>query len=176
MRLFVAILLNKSIHTQIAEIQALMKPWGIQGRYPLSEQLHCTLIFIGEIAYERVDDIEEAFSEISFSSFSVVFDYLDCFKRKNGETWWLGCRPSTPLVHLQKNIKDCLKNMGVSFQERTFIPHITVVKDYKPHPHQSVILPLFDPIQVPVDQIFLMKSEKVDYRWVYTPILTINHD
>ena len=124
-RLFIAIDFPDSVIEQITNICH-----SVPGaRWTPSEQLHCTLKFIGEVDNHAYHDIAEALEHISFSSFLLRLKGTGFFPpRKPPRILWVGIEQNPLLVQLVDSIDTMLKRIGVKPERRKFHPHVTVAR------------------------------------------------
>ena len=170
MRLFTAIQFSDSIKQNLEEIVTSLKKEAGQGNFTLTENLHLTLVFIGES--NRVESIQQCMEQTNFPSMLLEFKEFGKFKRKDGDIYWLGMVANPVLIQLQNALQKNLLRAGFLIEERKFKPHLTLGR-------QVIVPPGFDlltferkipPISVPVAKISLMKSERIAGRLTYTEI------
>jgi 2'-5' RNA ligase len=88
------------------------------------ESLHLTLLYIGLVEGTLFLDIREKLSEITFPSFSISLDGVDCYhKRSRGEVW-VGVHTSGPLQQLHNKLSRLLKEFPIAQEAHPFSPHI----------------------------------------------------
>ena len=107
MRLFIAISFEEDIVEQIAEVQRRLCEALETGVPVPAENMHLTLVFLGEIDEDDLVAVEDVLDDVqSRLNFDLVFDRVDTFgshgKSPESTTWWLGAQPSKQLDHLQK--------------------------------------------------------------------------
>lgn len=103
MRLFVAINFDKQIKENISIIQSKLKERS-KGIYTPPENIHLTLVFLGEIPLKKIDCIKQAMNQMNVTSFKIHFNHIGHFKRNDGDIWWIGLRQNKKLIELQKNL------------------------------------------------------------------------
>ena len=133
MRLFIAISFEEDIVEQIAEVQRRLCEALETGVPVPTENMHLTLVFLGEIDEDDLVAVEDVLDDVqSRLNFDLVFDRVDTFgshgKSPDSTTWWLGAQPSKQLDHLQKEIADKMARLGVELERRAFVPHVTLVR------------------------------------------------
>ena len=165
MRLFVAVSPPPDVAAQLAAVQDTLRTQG-SGRFTDPENLHMTLVFLGET--DRISDVISALSSLSAVPFSMEPAALGCF----GDLYWLGMRSSPELSSLQKDLELRLREVGFSLENREFIPHITLARRFMPNEY-------YDPSHVenaagslrwPVSQVTLMESRQEHGKTVYIPL------
>lgn len=137
MRLFIAIAFDESIVGQIAEVQRQLCETLEAGVLVPADNLHLTLVFLGEIDEDDLVAVEDVLDDVqSRLNFDLVFDHVDTFgshgRSPDSTTWWLGSRPSKQLDHLQKEIAEKMGKLGVELERRAFVPHVTLVRHASP--------------------------------------------
>jgi len=172
MRLFIAINFPAEIKAAIAEVRDTLKESAFRGNFTFDENLHLTLVFLGECDDRQTDTIKSVMNDIHFQLLTLMFDKVGCFKRDDGDTWWIGLKENKLLSDLQGNLSACLKQMGFVLESRKFVPHVTIGREVKLHDNSV-------PFKVPqlcfdITSIELMKSERVNGRLMYTQIYKSN--
>lgn len=90
-----------------------------------ADQIHLTLLFLGEQQDGIIPEIAEALETLHFNSFSIELGDTGHFK---SGVIWLGVKHNTALLNLQKNIAILLQQQGICFDHRRFSPHITLAR------------------------------------------------
>ena len=91
MRLFMAINFNEEIKASLNEIINRLKEQAIQGNFTLVENLHLTLVFLGEVVPAKVNNIKQLMDKVNIAPFVLTIrDHLGHFKRDGGDIYWLG--------------------------------------------------------------------------------------
>jgi 2'-5' RNA ligase len=119
MRLFLAIDLPHPIQEVTSE---LMLPELQQVRWSPLQQLHVTLVFIGEQPSDKLDEIIEAIAEVPFESFPLTLNQIGHFR---SGVIWLGVENNEPLNRLQKSLSHKIRSLGIALEQRRYIPHLT---------------------------------------------------
>jgi len=166
MRLFLAI--NFSVQT-LAELQRHideLRRQSRQGRFSRPENLHLTLVFLGECNEAEAALAESTMQSISFSGFDLEFDRLGRFKTRQGDLWWAGAGENAALLNLQSQLEAALQAAGFALQNREFAAHVTLGRDVK----TSVSPHTIDVFGEPVRQVDLMLSKQQKGGVSYTPI------
>ena len=99
------------------------------GRPTRCETIHLTLAFLGDVAIERLPELQRVAAEVHGVCFELM---LDCFGIwQYNRLFWAGCTaPPTALGELASALKQRLHDGGfaVADAKRPFAPHITLVR------------------------------------------------
>jgi len=168
MRLFIAINFSKEVIEAIAEIRDNLKEEALRGRFSLDENLHLTLVFIGECDAKQTEDIKSVLDDTRFNGFTLELERVGHFKRDGGDTWWIGIRENRSLSGLQADLSERLKQKGFTLENRKYTPHVTIGREVKMP--AGFVAPKMERLQFDVGSIELMKSERMNGKLVYTCI------
>lgn len=103
---------------------------GISGaRWQTDEQLHLTLRFIGEVDRHQAGDVHAALGGIHHPKFEIAVSGVGVFERRGRpEAVWAGLSPHEPLKTLHNKVDQALGRVGISPDERAYLPHITLAR------------------------------------------------
>jgi 2'-5' RNA ligase len=169
MRLFIAINFTDEIKDALCEATADLRDAALHGRYTSRDNLHLTLVFIGESG--RADDIIEIMESVCEEAFAeplrIAFCGAGAFRGKRGDTHWIGVENTPELRKLAAALASGLRREGFTIERRKFTPHITIGRE--------VTLPEGARVSVPMagmdaESISLMRSDRAAGRPVYTEI------
>jgi 2'-5' RNA ligase len=125
------------------------------GRRTRQDTLHLTLVFIGEIAVDRLPELFAAAEGVAVPKFEVLFDRHDC--------WWhnhiahLGASQSPPeLLNLVGQLESRLAAADIPFDRRQYVPHITLLRKADCSP--QIENPALAPISWPARDFVLVSS------------------
>lgn len=129
MRAFVALELPEAFADELA---ALSRRLAVvcEGRFVSEESHHLTLAFLGEIddaeARRAMDALDAACAKAG--PIELTANGLGTFGRGRGTTLWLGVRPSPELCALATRLRDELVARDLSFDDKPFLPHVTLAR------------------------------------------------
>ena len=173
MRLFIAINFGDATKNALLALRDELRSRAEFGDFSLPENLHLTLVFIGECTAKQVSLIKTAMDAANSKPFGLLIDRVGRFGRgsEQGEAlWWAGVRGDKALLDLQRDLTDRLAAAGFSVDRRKYSPHITlgrrVVVDTAPW--------LINPFGENICKIDLMKSERINGKLTYTSIYGVN--
>jgi len=132
MRFFIALEIPDESKAQLERLQEKLKQIIPQVRLTDNNKLHLTIVFVGE----EPENIKESLIQIikkaslDISRFEVSPSYIDAFPGLNQpRTLWMAIEGDTDkLFILRERIKDGFEGMGLSIDERRYIPHIAIAK------------------------------------------------
>lgn len=124
LRLFTAIPIPEDIKSHITSLYGTLE----QGRWVPEENLHLTLVFIGDYPTEQLEQLCNKLREIDFTPFNLQI--RGCGTFKNGQLW-LGVEDNPGLNRLQKEVITRLQGLDISLEKRKFLPHITIARSKK---------------------------------------------
>ena len=174
MRLFIAVNCGDETKKRLLSVQDKIKSQSLKGNFSRPENIHLTLVFLGETPEDQVSAICSAIQEAlrpPVAPFSLTFSQTGCFTHSKKELWWIGAEHAAPsldtLKNLRQRITGGLSAKGVTFDDRPFNPHITLGREIK---HNAPIVIEQQEIIFPVNRISLMKSERSGGVLVYTEL------
>ena len=168
MRLFTAICFDDETKNAVFAAGKEAEKFS-EGKFSPKENLHLTLVFIGET--EREKEIETALSEIEFPAFDFKISGTGFFEKG---IFWAGTEKNENLENLQKLVFEKLQNLGFELEEREFVHHINIARKFRPEGNFSPAETEKRLPQKPVraERISLMKSERVEDVLRYTEIFS----
>lgn len=177
MRLFTAVLFDEDIKTSIYDVVTRLKGMA-KGSFTTRDNLHLTVNFIGET--NRLDEVkhamENAVDRVKPGEFELSVRGFGKFKRNEGDIYWVGVERENELWRLQKELVHEFKEAGFyDIDDREYKPHLTlgrrviVNSGFQPEVFGGKITPM----QMKVNKISLMKSERIQGKLVYTEIFYV---
>ena len=139
-----------------------------EGRKTKAENIHLTLVFVGEVDISQVDALCQAADEIEghgVQAFDFVIERICVWKRKNIVYAEINEIPQ-PLIDLVEALQSRLSSAGFSLEERPYKPHITLMRNAA----CKTLPELAEPIIWRVREWVLIKSDQTSDGSVYTPI------
>lgn len=172
MRLFIAINLNEPWMDWLMNAAGILKQSSDQGRFTLRENLHLTLVFLGETEEDRLGLVKSAMNRVNSKSFSLEIAELGRFRRHGGDLYWAGVKENETLMKLQDKLSKELLLEGFSLEKRAFSPHLTLGRQVKLRDDFQKLKALAEGEVPPMEvrRFSLMKSERINGRMVYTEL------
>ncbi|MHC1719711.1 MAG: RNA 2',3'-cyclic phosphodiesterase [Clostridiaceae bacterium] len=175
MRLFISVNIEEKLKETLLEKIEVLRGNSRKGRFPLHENLHITLVFIGET--DEVDAVKHAMDPVSAQQFLMEFGHIDKFRRREGDIYFLGLKRNRVLFSIYEQLAKALKEKGFSMEERGFTPHLTLGRnvllkdDFDIQEYSKGIADM--KLVMMVDKISLMKSERIEGKLTYTEIYNV---
>ncbi|MDR0601867.1 MAG: RNA 2',3'-cyclic phosphodiesterase [Treponema sp.] len=186
MRLFIAVNFDGELTGRIVEIQERLRAAVVRGNFSRQENLHLTLVFLGETGAGMVPAIRNLIAALpSSGAFTLNFSRAACFRHSGKELWYIGAaadsRGMGQLLELREELVKGLEKLAApslpsrssaagedfSFDRRPFNAHITLGRELRP---ERELAPFSVRIEAPVRRISLMQSEHRSGRLVYTEL------
>ena len=166
MRLFVAVNFNDTTCASLMALRDELRHKAVRGKFSVPENLHLTLVFLGECDAEQAARAKAAMDAVNLTSFTVTIDRIGRFRRDGGDIWWAGIREDKPLINLHQDLTDRLTSVGFELEKRRYSPHVTLGREVvsKESPRE------IEPFGETVSMIELMKSEHIYGKLTYTAI------
>ncbi len=128
MRTFVAVeVSNKDVLDSITKLQFDL---GIRARPVRKQNMHFTLLFLGEISEDDVDNVKKLLSSIVFKPIDMDFTHLGAFPNpKFPRVIWIGVDDiaAAQLVDLAAQVEQRLAPLGFK-SDKSFKPHLTIFR------------------------------------------------
>ena len=131
LRVFLAIPIPEVVQRGLRELQS-----GVPGaRWSLTEQIHLTLRFIGDVDGRKLDLISENLRSLDFEPFMLELEGTGYFPSSGpARVLWAGVLPCNELMDLQSQLERRLvEAAGLERERRNFHPHVTLARLGKVH-------------------------------------------
>jgi 2'-5' RNA ligase len=131
LRTFIAVDLGKAIRDRCVALQETLARSGAECKWALPENLHLTLLFLGEVVDRDVPALCQAVAEVCAKQapFAVSVESAGCFPNpRRPRVVWVGVGEGAPeLVALHDALEPPLLALGCYRREgRQYTPHITL--------------------------------------------------
>ncbi len=121
-RAFLALELDEATRSALA-VQQFLLP--LPSRVSV-ENLHLTLVFLGEVPERRLEDAHEFFAAIRLPPFSLDFHAVGLFGGDRPRAAYAAIAPSEPLMRLQRKVESAARQAGIAVEGRKYLPHVTL--------------------------------------------------
>ncbi len=160
MRTFVAVeIQNSLVLDAIVKLQSDLK---IQASPVSKQNMHFTLLFLGEIPDEKAEDIKKALSSIIFKPIEVKFTHLGAFPDpKFPRVIWIGTdeQAGKQLIELASKVEESLAPLGFK-SDKPFKSHLTIFRIKNKINGITDVLERFKTIDLGRDVITELKFKK----------------
>lgn len=172
MRLFIAVNFSEDIKNKLEAVQKEVKKYTLTGNFTFRENLHLTVVFIGET--REGERVKRILDELSAPSFRLEMSGLGSFSRGSKNIVWVGVKKNAVLGSAYEQLSAALSAGGFAIEKRAYKPHLTLGREvaFKPGCAAETLAGLLAPVSLSaeVNKISLMKSERVGGKLVYTEI------
>ncbi len=128
-RIFIALKVEPG-ETLLRLISSLKDELGSDDiRWTNPENIHVTLAFLGDTGEETIEDLKIMLIArcIHLPEFDFILKGCGVFRTLNDpRIIWVGIDPSKNLIDLNKSVKDGLKELKITVEDRQFNPHLTL--------------------------------------------------
>jgi 2'-5' RNA ligase len=130
-RSFIAIETPKDIIDNIGVLQTRLKPsLGNLVRWVAIENMHLTLIFLGEVKEDFLNKVMEQLTSVvkMVMPFEANINGLGAFpSQRSPRIIWIGMdKGKNEVIDLQTKVEKSLKTIGYKPEDRKFHPHLTI--------------------------------------------------
>ena len=130
-RVFFALWPDDAVRSQLdAAAAQLHKVCG--GRRTRAESIHLTLVFLGEVECERLDELRAAAARVKGAAFVFRLTRLGGWTH-NRIAWAAPDAPPQPMVQLVAGLQTEIESAGFKFDGRHFLPHVTLLRKVDCH-------------------------------------------
>jgi RNA 2',3'-cyclic 3'-phosphodiesterase len=154
-RIFFALWPDAGVRGRLEKLLSML-PEGA-GRPQVPEDLHLTLVFVGQANARYYESLRMAATRIEFEPFAFELARFGYFARAKV----VSAEPvSVPpgLQDLARNLRHVLRGCGYKPERREYNPHVTLMRKAPPLPR----LESFEPIPWRVDRFCLAESREPD--------------
>jgi len=145
MRLFVALDLPDDVRAALGGLIATLKPLCKSARWARPETMHLTLKFIGHAIdrpeNEKFGQLRAALAGVrSDAPVEMRFRGVGFFPNgRRPRVVWCGVEASPNLAPLAAEIEKAAEQIGISREERAFVPHLTLARIKAPEGVEALV-------------------------------------
>jgi 2'-5' RNA ligase len=121
-RAFLAIPLDDATRAALA-VQQFLLP--LPHREP-PENLHLTLVFLGEVQDRVLEEAHERFAALRQPAFALEVAGLGLFGGDRPRAAFAAIARSEPLLRLQQKLDLAARQAGITLEQRRYLPHVTL--------------------------------------------------
>lgn len=138
-RLFFALWPDVVVRSQLDQLKPMLSTQ--KGRLTHPEDWHLTLVFLGNVAVERLPCIHKAAEQIDGQSFELYLDRIGYWSRSR-ILWAAPSTTPTELIQLVTRLQQQLAGCGFEPEQRPYAPHLTLARHTKPVTERSLSQPI----------------------------------
>jgi 2'-5' RNA ligase len=178
LRTFIAVDPGKPIRDRLVALQENLAKAGTEVKWVESENLHVTLLFLGEVDERSVPEVCRVVAESTQRQvpFLMTVEKAGCFPTpRRPRVLWVGVgEGAQPLCAVHDALEPPLLDLGCyRREERQFSPHITLGRVKSDRPTEQLAAALAKQAgwkggEVPVREILIMSSELTPKGPLYT--------
>ncbi|RLC30183.1 MAG: RNA 2',3'-cyclic phosphodiesterase [Deltaproteobacteria bacterium] len=129
-RSFLAFELPGEMKEILFRVSGKMKGFGLDVRWVRVDNIHLTVIFIGNISTDRLNSMDRIVTNVcvEFKPFDIALKGAGVFSgRHNPRVLWIGLAGDTErLATFRDRLQDALAPLGIKKEKRRFRPHLTL--------------------------------------------------
>jgi 2'-5' RNA ligase len=115
------------------------------GRALPTRNIHLTLVFLGEVARDRMANLAHLAAGITTPRFELEVDRIE-YWRHNRIVWAGVTRCPDALPKLVEHLEHSLSSAGFRFDKRSHVPHVTLLRNARRGPADATLRPLPWPV------------------------------
>lgn len=170
MRLFISINFTEEIKNSLCSVIDRLRENSVWGNFTRRDNLHLTLVFIGETA--KLSEVKQAMDTVEEPAFTLQIGGFGRFRRTGGDIYWTGAEKSEELLRVYRGLFSALTKAGFCLEDREYTPHLTLGREVflKDGFDRNAFERSIPQMSMRAEKISLMKSERIDGRLTYTEI------
>ena len=130
-RLFFALLPDEGVRTQLRQLQKDLN--RADGRPVPAKNLHLTLLFLGNVAADKINAVCDIAEGVAESRFDLTLDMFGSFRQNNARVLWLeASEPPPELGALHQSLRQQIKKIGLHAGKGVYRPHVTLIRKADP--------------------------------------------
>lgn len=137
----------------IDQLYAIQSVYAQMGRAVLPENFHITLLFLGNVSNQGVDNLRHGLSSLRVQPFTVQLDRFGYFDKT--KIFWIGpTHVPTQMSDLFRHVRQHAQRCGVRHLTKKYTPHATLLRQCEGLSTQ----PIKRAIEWPIDEFHLIES------------------
>ncbi|MDH4222942.1 MAG: RNA 2',3'-cyclic phosphodiesterase [candidate division Zixibacteria bacterium] len=182
MRSFIAVELTDELKREIEKLQEPLRRVGADVAWVKPGNVHATLKFLGEVSDDSMKIVFEGTRKAleGVKGFKLSLKDLGCFPNlKRPRVIWIGVeKGKMELGLIQRKIEQEMENLSFPKENREFSPHLTIGRVKSPKNVEKLTELVksidFQPEEIVIKEVVLMKSQLHPGGSIYTPLFKIN--
>lgn len=174
MRIFIALLFDDENNDKIFSCTKTLKEHSASGNFSSYNNLHLTMLFIGQTDPDMVKKIYDKLLNIKSNAFKYHSGNIGYFsKSRNRKILYLGLKDTYRIKELHVKIVAKINELGMNFNVNKFTPHITLGRevllkdDFDPNIYKV------ESLELKAKNMSIMESTRVNGKLVYKELYSI---
>lgn len=180
MRIFIAVTFDDTMRKNLIGIQKALQEQARKGSFTFPDNLHLTIKFIGEMKFDRLEEIKESMRKICAPTapFSISLSHPGSFKRRGEHLYWVGLDKGARVIKKLAGTTDTILNerMGFEKEKRPYQAHITIARRVIMEDKFKFDSQNIPDYKQPVNSLVLMESSHITGKLTYTPLYTCDFE
>jgi len=175
MRIFTGFCTNNETKSKVNEHIDFLKEKSVSGNFTHFNNIHLTLIFLGEINDKQYKSLVRAVENVEFSPFEIQFDRIGKFEARRGEKgdlYWLGMdNKSKELDFIYKSLRNEIMGENLAFDGKSYKPHITLGRQIVLRDLEEDVCKKITTINFKIEKINIIRSDRMPNGVRYTKLM-----
>ncbi len=129
------------------------------------QNIHLTLVFLGNVSLNRIDVLRKTMQTITAQAFDLTFDEI-CYWKHQQVIFARPGKSPPELFSLVSLLRMALETTGFRFDNRTYKPHITLIRKANPIAATGLV----NPVHWHVNEWSLLQSRQAGHGVEYVPL------
>jgi len=173
MRVFIGFELPDEVKDYLYDVQSYLLSHAVKGNKTRHQNFHLTLVFLGEVETNKINDLSLLIQEIAdqYVSFDIKIGDIGYFNVRNEYILWSKITYGIkPLLSIYQSLESLLYQENWLQIKKRYKPHITLARQVKLLPDTAHhMLPTYQKT-IHLSKITLFESHRVNHLLTYTPI------
>ncbi|HAX02566.1 MAG: 2'-5' RNA ligase [Tenericutes bacterium GWC2_34_14] len=175
MRIFIGIPFSEDIRKSLIDVQSSIQLISGKSKNTDEENLHLTLLFIGELDFNQVEELHCSLSALlnNVSYIKTKLTRINYFEKGNKKIVWVGIDDEKLIMQkLATNIKHAVEKLNIEVDQRPFKAHITLSREV-----DKLDIARLSQIEIPdkdlcIKQVIIYQSTRINGKLTYLPLYT----
>ena len=129
-RSFIAIEISDEVRERFRALQQDLKKVGARVGWVAPENIHLTLVFLGDIFRSQIESVSAAIDAVVAQTACFRYDIAGSGlfgSPRSPRVMWVGIdEPGQEITALQVSLGTAIRGLGIKIEDRTFHPHLTL--------------------------------------------------
>jgi 2'-5' RNA ligase len=175
MRIFIGMPFSEDARKSLIDVQLSVNLISGKSNTTDKENLHLTLLFIGELDLVETEKLHHSLSTIlnRTSCIKTRFTHIDFFDKGNRKIVWIGVNDEKNTIEkLASQVKDAVDQLHIHVDQRPFKAHITLAREVNELDAKNLSTIDIPKNDVLLDKVVIYQSTRIDGKLTYLPLYT----